>query len=214
MIALLLVFLKAGFIGLAIAAPVGPIGILCIRKTLELGLYGALAVGLGAAFADSMYGLIAAAGLSTLSGFLVSHSGEIRVIGGLLLLCIAYKEEHSPIPSLGEHRAMQHKAFWRLVSEVVFLTLTNPLTIISYIGVFASIGSIGQCMLADIFATVLGVFCGALTWWMTLGFIITHVRGHLPSSWLRWIRYISAGIIATFGLCAIYSGLMAMFYVE
>ncbi len=207
MIVLLFVFFKAFFIGFAIAAPVGPIGVLCIRKTLELGFFGTLAVGLGAALADSLYGLVAATGLTALSGFLLSHSGCIRILGGLLLLGIAYKEEHSPIISLGELQVLRHKKFFKLLSEVILLTLTNPLTIISYIGVFASIGTIGQGSLFSILSVVAGIFCGALMWWIILGSLIISIRGHLPDSWLKNIRYLSAIIICGFGIFAIYSGL-------
>ncbi len=160
---MLLVFLKAWLIGFAIAAPVGPIGVLCIRKTLELGLMGTFAVGIGAALADSLYGLVAATGLTALSSFLLNHAGHIKLLGGLLLLGIAYKEEHHPVPSIDELQALRHKDFCKILSEVVLLTLMNPLTIISYIGVFASIGNVGCCSIISILSIVCGIFCGALT---------------------------------------------------
>lgn len=209
--AMFLVFLKAWLIGFAIAAPVGPIGVLCIRKTLELGLMGTFAVGIGAALADSLYGLVAATGLTALSSFLLNHAGHIKLLGGMLLLGIAYKEEHHPVPSINELQAFGHKDFYKILSEVVLLTLTNPLTIISYIGVFASIGNVGNCSIFGILSVVCGIFCGALTWWTILGTLITIVRGKLPKSFLKNVRYFSAAIIASFGLWAIYSGCSVLF---
>lgn len=204
---LVLAFLKAGFIGFAIAAPVGPIGILCIKKTLELGFGGCLAVGVGAAFADCLYGILAAGGMSALSGFLLAHSGGIRILGGVLLIVLGYREWRAPISVTHEPYLTPHKNLIKLFLSVILLTLTNPLTIISYIGVFASIGSIGQGSLLDILAIVFGIFYGALTWWFMLGSLILCIRGHLPDSWLKKIRYISACIIGGFGVFAIYSGI-------
>ena len=96
---ILLYLFKAWMIGIAIAAPVGPIGMLCIKKTLELGIKGALLVGLGAAFADSVYGLIAALGLTAVSHIMISGSGALKLIGGIFLLYLAYKEAKSGVAS-------------------------------------------------------------------------------------------------------------------
>ena len=96
---ILLYLFKACMIGIAIAAPVGPIGMLCIKKTLELGIKGALLVGLGAALADSVYGLIAALGLTTVSNIMVTSSSALKLIGGIFLLYLAYKEAKSSVVS-------------------------------------------------------------------------------------------------------------------
>lgn len=207
---LLIAFFKAWMIGFAIAAPVGPIGVLCIKKTLELGFYGTMAVGLGAASADALYGLIAATGLTALSGFLLTNTGGIKILGGILLLCIAYKEEHHKINTIIVHQLAKHTDFCKLYSEVVFLTLTNPLTIISYIGVFVSIGGASKCSICHILAIVGGIFSGALMWWIILGSMIISVRGKIPDTWLKNIRYLSAAIIGGFGIWTLLSGLTMM----
>ncbi len=203
---ILLCFIKAWMIGIAIAAPVGPIGMLCIRKTLELGLIGALAVGLGAAIADSIYGVIAVTGLTALSHFLLEKTVAIKIVGGLFLGYLAYKEmksETSPkIASAKSHSVS------RLIVEIFFLTLTNPMTILSFIGIFASIGG-GPTGIIESLAMVLGIFLGSMTWWLILGGVILKIKHKLPETWIHRIKYLSAVILAGFGIFAVYSGLQA-----
>lgn len=198
--------MEAWMIGIAIAAPVGPIGMLCIRKTLEIGLVGAIAVGLGAALADSAYGLVAALGLTAVSHFLLAKAVYIKLIGGFFLLYLAYKElKVKPSPTgvtVGKSKNMS-----RLTGEVFFLTLTNPATILSFIGIFASIGG-GATSTTEMFLLVLGIFLGSMTWWLFLGTLIVKIKHKLPESWIHRIRYLSAIILGGFGLWAIVSGLL------
>jgi len=156
---MLIFLLNAWLIGIAVAAPVGPIGLLCIRKTLELGLLGALAVGLGAALADGIYGLIVAAGLDMVTRLLVEQLYWIKIIGGIFLLYLAYtdiKNAHMPIAQ----QLMKTDDFLRLVSKVFFLTLTNPMTMLTFIAIFASICGTSPSfteLLAMVFGVVFGV---------------------------------------------------------
>jgi len=199
---LILYLLKAWLIGIAVAAPVGPIGTLCIRKTLELGFMGAIAVGLGAALADGVYGLIAALGLTAISHFLLQKIVIIKVVGGLFLLYLAYAEIKSKTNNSGT-TLDKNKNLARLTFGVFFLTITNPMTILSFIGIFASIGSGGATTTAETLAMVIGIFLGSMTWWVILGSIIVKIKHKLPESALQGIRYLSALILAGFGLFAI-----------
>lgn len=194
--------MKAWMIGIAIAAPVGPIGMLCIRKTLEIGLTGALAVGLGAALADSVYGLIAATGLTAVSHFLLAKAIYIKFIGGGFLLYLAYAEIVAK-PS-GSAAKVGNKKTGRLVIEVFFLTLTNPATILSFIGIFASIGG-GATTGTQMAIMVTGIFLGSMTWWLVLGTLIITIKHKLPESWIHRIRYLSALILGGFGVWAMLS---------
>jgi putative LysE/RhtB family amino acid efflux pump len=194
--------IEAWIIGVAIAAPVGPIGMLCIRKTLEIGMVGAIAVGLGAALADSVYGLIAATGLSAISSFLLAQTTYIKLIGGAFLLYLAYTEivanPSSSAANVGKKKTS------RLIAEVFVLTLTNPATILSFIGIFASIG--GGATSATLMALmVFGIFLGSMTWWLILGTIIIHIKHKLPELWIHRIRYVSALILGGFGVWAMFS---------
>ncbi len=203
---ILLHLLQAWMIGIAIAAPVGPIGMLCIRKTLEIGLAGAVAIGLGAALADSAYGLVAALGLTAVSHFLLTKAVYIKLIGGIFLLYLAYKELKVK-PSSAGVAVGKNKNLSRLTTEVFFLTLTNPATILSFIGIFASIGG-GASSTMEMFLLVLGIFLGSMTWWLFLGTLIVKIKHKLPESWIHRIRYMSALILGGFGLWAVVSGLL------
>jgi putative LysE/RhtB family amino acid efflux pump len=202
---ILLCLFKAWMIGIAIAAPVGPIGMLCIKKTLELGIKGALLIGLGAALADSVYGLIAALGLTAVSHIMIAGRGSLQLIGGIFLLYLAYKEAKSGVAS--NEKNISEKSQAKLVSEVFFLTITNPMTILSFIGIFASIGPASSGALEPI-TMVIGIFLGSMTWWYMLGTVITKIKHNLPKIWLEKIKWFSCFILASFGLVAIFSSLM------
>jgi len=138
----LILFFKAWTLGLAIAAPVGPIGLLCIRYSLTAGLKYGLAVGLGAALADSFYGVLVGGGLTLISGFLLDKVFYIKLIGGCLLLSLAIKEMKSESIINLENPSVAAKPIFTLIFTTLLLTLTNPMTIMSFIGVFStSIGS-------------------------------------------------------------------------
>jgi putative LysE/RhtB family amino acid efflux pump len=195
-------FFKAWIMGIAIAAPVGPIGILCIRKTLELGLRGTISVGIGAALADGIYGFIAAAGLSTLSQFLLTKTEFIQFGGGLFLLYLAYYE-------LKKHDTdfktkITSKKMLPLATKVFFLTLSNPLTIITFLGVFA-IFTDANLTIFKAFMMMLGVLLGSMTWWLILGSLISFLKQKLPDLWFQRVHYISALILGGFGILAVLS---------
>ncbi|MDP1723892.1 MAG: LysE family transporter [Alphaproteobacteria bacterium] len=203
---ILFYLLKSWLIGVAIAAPVGPVGMLCIRKTLELGFIGTIAVGLGAALADSIYAFIAATGITSVSDFLLDNELYIKILGGIFLLFLAFKElkNSSKLPT--EIHDKGKKAV-KLIYSVFFLTLTSPMTILSFIAIFASIGGSDINHNLSLWM-VLGVSLGSLSWMLMLGFIITKTKHFLSETWIYRIRYVSAIILGGFGVWAIYSGLI------
>jgi threonine/homoserine/homoserine lactone efflux protein len=133
-----LFFLKGLLLGFSIAAPVGPIGLLCIQRTIANGRRSGLVTGLGAATADGLYGAVAAFGLTTISGFLVGQQIWLRLIGGLFLL---YLGSRTFLSKSAERAASSiHKNLFRDYASTVFLTITNPMTILSFAAVFAGLG--------------------------------------------------------------------------
>lgn len=196
-------FAKAWTIGIAIAAIVGPIGMLFIRKTLEVGIKGAIAVGLGATFADGVYGVIAALSLSAISHFLLEQSLYLKLGGGLFLLYLSYQDLKSDMGP--EAAKTKNKKPFGLGIEVFFLTLANPITIASFLAIFAGI-SVGPTSLIESFMMALGVLIGSLTWWIILGGLLLKIRHKIPQEWLCRIKYVSALILGTFGILAIVSG--------
>lgn len=194
---ILLYFFKAWTIGIAIAAIIGPIGMLCIKKTLELGLRGACLVGLGAAAADSIYGIIAATSLIALSHYLSSHTNALKILGGLFLLYLSFKEAKSSI-TLKETKTREASNS-KLVLSVFFLTLSNPLTILSFVGIFASITS-GPTSTLESISMIVGIFFGSMTWWLLLGTIITKVKHMIPESWINRIKWGTCIILFSFSM--------------
>jgi threonine/homoserine/homoserine lactone efflux protein len=198
-------FLLRGLvIGFSIAAPVGPIGVLCIRRTLAQGRASGLVSGLGAASADAIYGCIAGFGLAFISDFLVSQQIWLRLLGGLFLCYLGLKTwlaKPAQATSLGEGNGL----LGAYVSTFL-LTLTNPMTIISFAAIFAGLGlatSGGNYGSAGIL--VVGVFCGSAFWWFLLSTGIGLFRARFNSNGLRWVNRFSGVTIAGFGIFALFS---------
>jgi threonine/homoserine/homoserine lactone efflux protein len=200
-------FLLRGLaIGFSIAAPVGPIGVLCIRRTLAEGWAAGLVSGLGAASADAIYGCIAGFGLAFISNFLVSQQVWLRLIGGVFLCCLGTKtlltkpaEQASPGKGNGLFGAY---------ASTFILTLTNPMTIISFAAIFAGLGlasTSGKYVSAGVL--VLGVFSGSALWWLILSSGVGLFRARFNPAGLRWVNRISGAIIIGFGLFALLSAL-------
>ena len=193
------VILKGFVLGFAIAVPVGPIGILCIRKTLQFGKLSGLCSGLGAAAADALYGSLAAFGLTFLSAQLLAWGSYLKLIGGIFLLFISYRSFRiSPdAPTERLHRMSYVKDF----IGTFFLTLTNPLTFICYLAVFAAVGlnDILDNLLSGILL-VSGVFIGAAFWWLILSESVGLFRHKLTKNTMLWINRIAGLIIGAFAI--------------
>ena len=194
--------IKGLLIGLSIAAPVGPIGVLCIRRTLAKGLISGLVSGLGAATADAFYGAVAGFGLAFISNFLISQQFWLRLIGGVFLVGLSIKIFLSK-PSR-ETESNEDNAAVGDYASTFFLTLTNPATILSFAAIFAGLGlgsANGSYLSASVL--VLGVFSGSALWWLILSGGVNALRRKLNEKALAWVNRISASIILTFGAIAL-----------
>jgi len=189
-------------IGFSIAAPVGPIGVLCIRRTLADGRAAGLATGLGAATADAIYGCLAAFGLTVVMHALLGAGIWIRVIGGAFLAYLGIRTLLAR-PSDEAARAGGIGLFGAYASTFA-LTLTNPMTILSFLAVFAALG-LGTTHPEPLAAAtlVLGVFAGSALWWLTLSGGVTLLRSRFDARSLRWVNWISGAILIAFGFAAI-----------
>ncbi len=199
-------FIRGLLIGLSIAATVGPMSVLCIQRTLNKGqLYG-LVSGLGIATADGAYGSIAAYGLTLITNFLIHEQIWIRLIGGLFLIYLGIKSILSIPPERAAILNTKTNSYPGAYSSTFFLTLTNPLTILSFAAIFAGIG-VGSASKSFFSATmvVLGVFCGSTLWWIILTSVISLLREKMNYHWLLWINRISGAIITLFGTVALLS---------
>ena len=199
-------FIRGLLIGLSIAATVGPMSVLCIQRTLNRGqLYG-LVSGLGIATADGVYGSIAAFGLTLITNFLIHEQMWIRLIGGLFLIYLGVKTILSQPPERAAMLNAKTNSYLGAYTSTCLLTLTNPLTILSFAAIFAGIGvgSASKSFFSAI-AVVLGVFSGSTLWWFILTSGISLLRKKMNAQWLLWINRISGAIITLFGLVALLS---------
>ncbi len=198
-------FVRGLFIGLSIAAAVGPMSILCIQRTLYKGQRYGLISGLGIATADALYGCIASFGLTAIAQFFVSQQFWLRLLGGLFLVYLGLKTLLSKPPE----RVVEAKKadnFAAAYLSTLLLTLTNPLTILSFAAIFAGIG-VGSVSRSYVSASVvvLGVFVGSTLWWCILTCVISFLRRRFTSTWLLWINRCSGVVIAFFGIVALFS---------
>lgn len=202
---LLFLFGKGLLIGLSVAAPVGPIGVLCINRTLSEGPRAGFVTGLGAAVADGTYGAVAAFGIASVSLFLLDHQDLIRGLGGLGLIALGL---HMGLRKPAE-RGAEDRGFRGLLSAFAscfLLTLANPATILSFVAIFAALGLAdrpGDLLAALIM--VFGVFLGSALWWLGLSGVVGRIRHRLGLGTRLWINRLSGGVLGLFGLLALAS---------
>ncbi len=196
--------LRGLVLGLSIAAPVGPIGLLCIKRTLTQGRWYGLASGLGAASADGIYGTLGAFGISTITGALTGAQFWLRLIGGLFLLFLGVR--------ILRERPAEHEAAVRpsiglagAFASTLVLTLSNPLTILSFAAMFAGMGALNGY--ANALTLVLGVIAGSALWWLGLSSLVGLLRARLTPAMLRALNVLSGLVLIAFALFAL-GGLM------
>lgn len=199
-------WLRGLLLGLSIAAPVGPIGVLCIRRTLADGRLVGFVSGLGAATADASYGAIAAFGLTAVSGLLLDARLWIHLLGGVFLCYLGIRTFLS-IPAERAARTEQRRDLPGAYASTLGLTLTNPATILSFAAIFAGLGVAQGSGYGSAAWLVLGVFCGSATWWLLLSSAVGLLRARIGPRELRWVNRVSGAILLAFGLVALLTGL-------
>jgi threonine/homoserine/homoserine lactone efflux protein len=198
-------FLKGLVIGFIIAAPVGPIGVLCARRTLMFGRRAGFFSGMGAATADAIYGFVAAFGLALVSDFLTGHNALLRFAGGVLLCILGIKALFADTDPKRDLPKTVGR-FAGMYSSTFFLTLTNPMTIFSFGAVFAGFGLTGvKGSILSAGTLILGVFLGSALWWLFLVAIFSIYRKRFLSHHVRWVNMIAGGIILVTGILALVS---------
>jgi len=196
--------LKGILLGFSIAAPVGPIGVLCIRRTLTDGWASGLVSGLGAATADAFYGSVAGFGLTFISSLLLGQRTWLSLIGGLFLCYLGVRTLLSK-PAETAASASGKGLLGSYVSTL-FLTLTNPMTILSFAAIFTGVGITNSA--GDYTSSALlvgGVFIGSTLWWLTLAGGASLFRDRFNTNSLRWINRISGVVLTVFGLLSLLS---------
>jgi threonine/homoserine/homoserine lactone efflux protein len=201
----LVLFIKGIVAGFIIAAPIGPVGVLCIQRTLGKGMPMGLAAGFGGAVADTVFGAVAAFGLTFIADFLVRHENYMRLGGGVLLLVLGM------VGLLKRHEVMApappsvRGAAGDSVSAFI-LTITNPMTMLTFSPVFLAVGAVVESNdRAAAWTLILGVFAGSCIWWVILCALAELFRRKINATRIAIIHRISAGFILLFGIIVLLS---------
>ena len=194
--------LRGLVIGLSIAAPVGPIGVLCIRRTLAEGRVAGFVSGLGAATADMLFGCVAGFGLTFISNALLAQQFWFRLIGGLFLCYLGVKTLLSHPAEVAA--TAQGKGLLGAYTSTLFLTATNPLTIFAFAAIYAGLGTPAGDYRAAL-TLVAGVFAGSALWWMLLSGGVSLFRAKFDARSLLWVNRISGIVIVGFGCFSLLS---------
>lgn len=201
----LALLLRTFVIGVAVAAPVGAMGVLCIRRTLTQGWRAGISTGLGVATADGFYAACAAFGLAAITEALVAWQTPLRLVGGAAMVFLGVR---AWLTAPGCEPARSSRGAGMYLSAVG-LTLTNPSTIVAFAAIFAGVGilGVGDGWRAALLATV-GVALGSLSWWLALTSGLVWLRGRGSDGFMHWVNRVSGVVLVAFGAVAIGSVLL------
>ncbi len=191
--------LRGILLGLAVAAPVGPIGVLCIQRSLAGGFWMGFSGGIGTAVADALYAALAAAGFAVLLGGGLGMAGPIPVQlilqwgGALFIAWLGWRTFAAPVAEGAAQAPIQGRPL-RLFAVTFALTMSNPATILSFAALFAGLGLAADPSLGAATSAVAGVFTGSLLWWALLSGGIAALRHRVDAEMRRWINR-SAGLV-------------------
>jgi threonine/homoserine/homoserine lactone efflux protein len=204
----LFLVISGAVIGVIVAAPIGPVNVICIRRTLAYGSVHGFLSGLGAALGDGVFAVISAFGLTAIAQLIEGYSISLQVIGGVLLLGFGWYTFHADPKCARENLTAPVRDlpfFARVVRDVVStfaLTLTNPATLLGFAALFAGLSTITGETTSFAAAAVIvgGVVAGSAGWWFTITTITAIFHKHMDSRIMRHINQISGMIIALFGV--------------
>jgi putative LysE/RhtB family amino acid efflux pump len=204
----LALFARTFVIGVAVAAPVGAMGVLCIQRTLAHGWRAGMSTGAGIATADGTYAALAAFGVAAVSHWLVALQMPLRIVGGLVLIWLGWRAIVTP-PACDAARAVDSTRLGKLYASAVGLTLTNPMTIMAFAAVFASAGLAAQTGVRAAALATAGVASGSLSWWIVLVTGTALARHAAGDRALVWVNRVSGALVAGFGVVAVVAGILA-----
>jgi threonine/homoserine/homoserine lactone efflux protein len=194
-------FLLTGMlVGIVIAVPTGPVGVLCVRRTIFHGRLAGFISGLGAATADAVFGIIAGFGLTVIADWLLDYQGWLRLGGGTFLIYLGISA-FSADPLAGTQTQRDPEGLLRGYVSTFVLTITNPITILAFLAIFGGIGLTGaEATLGRAGILVLGVWLGSMLWWAALTFVAGMLRLSFRRTHLVWINRGSGGILVVCGV--------------
>jgi threonine/homoserine/homoserine lactone efflux protein len=190
--------LKGAGIGFAVAAPVGPIGMLCIRTTLERGRVAGFAAGLGAAVADAIYGTIGVLGVTAISGYIEAQRFWLELGGGIFVIGFGI---HLWVTKPNSQNGTDEipVSLWADFMKTLALTLANPSTILTFMAIFAGVPGAAASSMAAVPVTVLGVLLGSAAWWLFLSQGVGFIRHKISDQALKWMNWAAGALLVAFG---------------
>lgn len=198
---MLVLFGTAMAMGLAIAAPLGPIGALCIERTLRGGFRAGMAGGLGTALADALFAALAAAGFASFAATVALIERPLGLIGGAFLIWLGIRALRPSPPQTAAAKAPPGAL--SVMATTFGLTLANPATILSFAAIFAGLGLARTAGPAEAVAVVTGIFTGSLLWWALLSGTVALLRHRLPPGFARGTALASGAVMLGFGIWAL-----------
>ncbi|WP_269501187.1 LysE family translocator [Burkholderia sp. IMCC1007] len=205
-----MLFIKSVVIGLSIAVPVGPIGMLCIQRSLTRGFQAGFATGIGAACADAIYGLLGALGVAGIATALPMLTVALKIGGGAFLVWLGWSIARQAPAAAAVQRDGARTTVLRDFLTTFGLTLSNPMTIVSFIGIFAALGPLSAAPDGAIWMTVApmvaGVFAGSAAWWLCLSGATAALRTKMSGAFMHGLSRVSAVVIAGFGAIQLIAG--------
>jgi len=197
-------------IGLASAAPVGPVNLLVIQRTLTAHTAGALLLGAAGAVGDALFAAAAAFGVGAVQDALAEYALVLRVVGGVIMLAFAVVIARSA-PKLRDSEAQA--SVLRMAAATLTLTLTNPATILFFVGAFGAVGftGIGHSSMAQLWnagLVVAGAFSGSMLWWLTVTGVARRLRGRITDRHLALLNRGTALALGLFAAAAVLSGVL------
>jgi threonine/homoserine/homoserine lactone efflux protein len=191
-------------IGILIAAPVGPVNVLCIQRAIERGFWGGIAAGIGSVMGDGLIALCAGLGVGTISGAVQSHRAVIQVVGGLALIAFGLKL-YTTIPRIRVQTDMDGasaglKDFAWDIPQTFFLTITNPGAVLGLFAVFSGVSTFVEVhSTIDVLFMVAAIVAGSMLWWISLSNLISRYRHLLDGNRLQKINRIAGSLLGGFG---------------
>lgn len=195
-------FARAIILGFTIAAAVGPISLLTIRRTIAHGRTYGLASGMGVAAADATYAAIAATSLAALTSALVGARVPLGVVGGVVIAWIGLRTARTQATQRSAGGFVERPGLAAGFSSIYLLTMANPMTILSFSGIFAALGIDGREVLQAVLLTA-GAFVGSAAWWLVLTAVVDRARGRVTLRVLSWVNRVSGSLLIAFGLLAV-----------
>jgi threonine/homoserine/homoserine lactone efflux protein len=196
-------------IGLIAAAPIGPVNLICIRRTLAFGPLNGFIAGLGAACGDGVFAAVIGFGVTAVSHWIEGYSLYLQIVGGILLLSFGVHTYLTlPDPALKEEtkeKASEPSSLLRIGVSTFALTMTNPATLFGFAAMFAGLTGLAgsQPTLFEAGIVVVSVFAGSTLWWFTLTEIVGHLHTKIDARVMRIINHSSGVAIALFGVAVL-----------